>query len=301
MNKVAYKQKTTKSESNQQEKAEKVFPISKHDNKHSIYFVGGEKGGVGKSFFSRCLIDYCIHKGWSEKFTLIEADPTINDVSSIYSDSYDEVVFSDNKFQNHEPNLILDQAEEKTVIVNLPSNVTHQFDIWLKEARVLSTEAKDYYANIIYFFVSDGCYRSIKQFISQVKQYSMEDLPYCLVLNPGRLSCANDFHYLDKLEPLLIETIATYGIPVLYLPELKSNLQYICDQKSISYRQLSASQGFSGKQNIKNFLDSIDLLFDTVFPENINYPEGLLKIRQEQQDSRRNRKLPVPKRPRLRS
>ncbi|MDY6830160.1 MAG: hypothetical protein SV583_12385, partial [Pseudomonadota bacterium] len=40
--------------------------------------VGGEKGGVGKSFFSRCMLDYFVAKKWTDKFTLIEADPTIN-------------------------------------------------------------------------------------------------------------------------------------------------------------------------------------------------------------------------------
>ena len=294
MNKVAYKQKTTKSESNQQEKAEKVFPISKHDNKHSIYFVGGEKGGVGKSFFSRCLIDYCIHKGWSEKFTLIEADPTINDVSSIYSDSYDEVLFSDNKFENDEPNLIMEKALEKAVIVNLPSNVCNQFDVWLDEARVLSPEAKEYYGNMIYFFVSDGCYRSVDRFITQVEQYSMLDLPHCLILNPGRLTCAGTFHYLEEYKPLM-ETIAKYEIPILILPELKSKLQFMCDQDSISYRELFLKTSFKYKQNIKRFLDDIDLLFSQVFPENINYPEGLVQLLIEQKDSRKKRQLPIPR------
>ena len=292
MSKLAFKTKTAESQPNQQEN---VLSIEKSETKNSIYFVGGEKGGVGKSFFSRCMLDYFIHKGWSEQFTLIEADPTINDVSSTYSDNYDEVVFSDNKFENDEPNLIIDKAEEKTVIVNLPSNVTRSFNEWLQTARVLSPEAKEYYANIIYFFVSDGCYRSVKQFISQVEQYSRKDLPHCLVLNPGRLTCAGTFHYLEQYKPLM-ETIATYETPILLLPELKSKLQFFCDLNSLSYRELGSNQGFAAKQNIKNFLDRIDFLFDMVFPEKINSPEGLIKITKEQKEFREKRKLPLPPR-----
>ncbi len=261
--------------------------------KNSIYFVGGEKGGVGKSFFSRCMLDYFIAKGWTDEFTLIEADPTIDDVSSVYSDSYDKVMFSDNKFQKNEPDLIIDRASDKTVIVNLPSNVCQQFDSWLRRTKILtSVEAKEYYANIIYFFVSDGCYRSIDRFITQLQEYSMEDLPHCLVLNPGRLTCAGTYHYLEEYTPLM-EAIKTYDIPILMLPELDSDLQFKCDQNSLSYRGLGNGQKFTVKQKVKNFLSQVDALFDGVFPEKINQPQGLTKIAIEQKEYRQRNRLPI--------
>lgn len=291
MNEIAFKQKMSNSQIPKNKNSLSNYSSS---DKNSIYFVGGEKGGVGKSFFSRCMLDYFVAKKWTDKFTLIEADPTINDVSSVYSDSYDKVMFSDNKFQRNEPDLIIDKAEDKTVIVNLPSNVCLKFDSWLNRSNLLSsTEAKDYYNKLVYFFVSDGCYRSIDLFVSQIQQYSMNDFPHCLVLNTGRLTCAGTFHYLEEYKPLM-EVIKTFDIPVLMLPELDADLQFRCDRYSLSYRSLSNGQKYVVKQKVKNFLRQVDALFDNIFPQKINQPDGLTKIALEQKEYRQQDRLPIP-------
>jgi hypothetical protein len=121
----------------------------------------------------------------------------------------------------------------------------------------------------------------------------MQGLSQVFVLNPGRLSCAGTFHYLQKFEPLM-KVIKEHKIPVLHLPELSSNLQFECDEKLISYRNLSNPQRrLSERQNIKKFLDEVDFLFDRVFREKINSPQGLLKITEEQEQYRENLQLPI--------
>jgi len=263
------------------------------DTNNSIYFVGGEKGGVGKSFLSRCMLDYFINRGWGEQLTLVEADPTIDDVSSVYGECHERVTFSDNKFARDEPDLIIDRAESKTVIVNLPSNVCKQFDMWASKAGIFSDEAKEYYSDIVYFFVSDGCYRSIERFLAQLKNYSMEDLPHCLVLNPGRRTCHGDFSYLQDFKPLM-KALKKYEIPVLCLPELSSSMQFKCDLDRISYREMGnvPNQQFSFRQNIRTFLSEVDSLFDEIFPEAISSPQGLLEITKNQDQYIKKGKLP---------
>ena len=51
-------------------------------NAKKIYMVSGNKGGVGKSFFSLCLIEYLIKKG--EKLSIIEVDTGNPDVALTY-------------------------------------------------------------------------------------------------------------------------------------------------------------------------------------------------------------------------
>lgn len=51
-------------------------------NPKKIYMVSGNKGGVGKSFFSLCLIEYLIKKG--EKLSIIEVDTGNPDVALTY-------------------------------------------------------------------------------------------------------------------------------------------------------------------------------------------------------------------------
>ncbi|MEN9871594.1 MAG: hypothetical protein RLZZ171_2586, partial [Cyanobacteriota bacterium] len=174
---------------NQSIKTDIEEKVAEKATKNSIYFVGGEKGGVGKSFFARCLVDYFVTRGWKKEFILIEGDPTINDVGCVFEDNHEQVKFSDDRFLAHEPNIIVDGIENKSSVVNLPSNVTKEFDSWMDTAGVFSLK-EQYIENMAYFFVSDGCWRSVELFIRQVEKYDLEKLPHCLVLNKGRLTNA---------------------------------------------------------------------------------------------------------------
>lgn len=238
--------------------------------KHNIYFVGGEKGGVGKSFFARCVLEYFARKKWTSSLTLIEADPTIADVSAVYNNKCQQVRFSDSKYHQHEPTVIFKSVLEKSVLVNLPSNISYQLDTWIDEMGVLSQEAKQNYGEIIYFFVSDGCFRSIKLFQSQIAKYSKPErkMQHILVLNPGRLTCSGSFHYLQenkKANPFL-KTIKDYKIPVLLCPELGTDLQFECDANEWTYTQALENLDFYlYKQRMTTFLNRLDKLFDSLF------------------------------------
>jgi len=259
--------------------------------KHSIYIVGGEKGGVGKSFFARCMIDYFTSKKWNDQYVLVEADSTINDVSSIYKENVKSVIFSDNTFLEDEPDLIVELAERKSVVVNLPSNVCKQFDAWIERSHILSLDIKECYDHLFYFFVSDGCFRSIDRFVKQLDHYGNKDLSHCLILNPGRLTQGANFSYLNEYKPLL-ETLKKHKVPVLQVPKLKANLQFECDQHLISYRDYAQSHNIMTKKKIKGFLDEVDSLFNSVFLENINEPVGLEKIIRKQMKDYKAGSLP---------
>ena len=264
------------------------------DTKNSIYFVGGEKGGVGKSFFSRCMLDYFIHRGWSDSFTLIEADPTITDVSSIYKENFDNTIFSDNKFTHDDPNLILKMAQEKTMVVNLPSNVCIQFDAWVERSMLLSDEIRPYFDQVVYFFVTDGCFSSIDRFIKQIEHYGNKRLPHCLVLNPGRLSCGNNFSYINDEYPALLDVLKKHKIPVIQIPELSARLQFKCDRDAVSYRELAQKTHYSEKGPIIQFLKELDLVFDSMFSNSIVKPTGLPKIIKKQMKNYKIGKSPLP-------
>jgi len=259
--------------------------------KQSIYFFGGEKGGVGKSFACRCLVDYFTNRGWSDRYALVEADPTIGDVGSVYSNNCETVVFSDNKFDCDEPNVIVNKLSEKTVVVNLPANVSRQFDRWSKDIGLLSPEIKQYCEEIVYFFVTDGCYQSIEQFLAQIDKYSASDMLHCLVFNPGRLTCMGSFAYLERYKPLT-EAIKKYNIPLVELPVLKSGLQFDCDREQLAYRDLLDRRKMIGeRQNINTFLREVDRLFEQIFPNCIHKAEGLAEIAQRQSKYRNQNKL----------
>jgi len=58
-----------------------------------IYYVGGSKGGVGKSLVSIALIDYLKNKK-QEKVLLVETDTSNPDVYKVYSDTIPAVTIN---------------------------------------------------------------------------------------------------------------------------------------------------------------------------------------------------------------
>ena len=269
-------------------------PKNEDANTNSIIISGGEKGGVGKSFFTKCLLSYFESKQWQEQFLLIEADPTISDVSQVFRDNYEKVVFSDNKFDFDEPNIIIDKLIKKTTIVNLPSNVSRQFEDWSNRIGIFSPELKKYYKEINYFFVTDGCYHSIQQFLLHLDKYKDSGMNNCLVLNSGRLTCGGNFTYLQKYEPF-IHKIQQYNIPIIALPELSSTYQFNCDMGNLSYNEYlnKPNIGITEKSAMANFLRQLNDLFEKIFPHQVASAEGLPKIIDEQAKDRKAGKVTI--------
>ena len=291
------------------------------ETKKSIFFIGGEKGGVGKSFMARCLVDYFVSKQWKEKFYLVEGDPTIGDVGSIFQDNFAEVRFSDNKYTWDEPNIIVDRIEEKTAVVNLPSNVMSQFDSWIERLGILSLK-EDYCEEIVYFFVSDGCWSSMELFLKQLETYDTKLFPHCLVLNKGRLTSSGSFEYLPKFCPELIEALQRKRVPTIYLPELAPTAQFLCDRTNLSYSELyntskeelakkldklvidgegkdkllknmtSRLTNISAQKQLEIFLRENQNLFNKIFPKQLETPVGLKSIYEKQKQDLSKGMLP---------
>lgn len=265
--------------------------------KHNVYIIGGEKGGVGKSFFSRILLEYFIRRGWGNDFILIDADPTIDDVASVFGERCKKIIFSDSKYEQTQPIEIFKEVQSKTVVVNLPSNVSRQFDQWFLLSGVLEEGVRQLYQKIYYFFISDGCFRSVDRLLKQLETYGTKTMPHILVLNPGRLTCSGTFHYLESYLSL-IEGLKKYKIPVLLCPELPTDLQFFCDQECLTYEAAKDKQDFPvHQQRIVSFLRRVDLFFSQLFEEgkpDIDGMSRLSKLIKEQKKKLDENQLPLP-------
>lgn len=87
----------------------------------TIHIVDGEKGGAGKSFVSRGLIEYCA--SIKHKVAIVDADKSNKDISQIYNNVH-SAFFSDDDKKANQADHIFDLAFEKSVIVNLPALCT---------------------------------------------------------------------------------------------------------------------------------------------------------------------------------
>ena len=269
------------------------YQQEKNRGKYSIYMIGGRKGGTGKSHNCRTLGEYIRRRNWMSETILVNCDPTFDDVSHVYDESK-KIIFSDSKYRQKEPKEIFRLVSSQNVVVNLPANVETQFDKWILNKGILEDEMKELYYKVYYFYVSDGCYQSIRSFIEHVNLYKdKKQMQNLLVLNPARLTCDDSFIYLNGKEEL-INTLKDNQIPVLLCPELASDLQYFCDELGITYSDSQELQdNILEKQDLAMFLRKIEEYYGLIFGDTAN-KLSIEKIVKEQKTFLNNYLLPIP-------
>jgi hypothetical protein len=227
-----------------------------------IHFIGGEKGGVGKTFVSRCLVQYFLLKTWD--FHLIEADAAIADVSSVFQDA-STITLSDHPHRYAEPDIIFEKARQKTVIVNLPSNTQGVLHEWMRQTNLLNL-SQDYQVSVMYWFVTDGCFASVKLLQRSLAEFN-HAIPHLLVRNRGRLNGV-DFTYLDHDMVYQKAIQAKNLLRVLDFPVLGSAEQYFIDRHDLRLQEAQARAteelGIIPSQRIKSFIDEMVKVFDQV-------------------------------------
>lgn len=128
---------------------------------HTIHFVVGNRGSIGKSFFSTLL---CHLYGANKKpFTLFDTDPHKKDVSAMYGgitdvhfDACNEIMVNYSS-EAIKCDRIYEEALKQDVIVNLPSDSHAELFFWLQQngldkAEFLQSEKLKIYI----WFLSNG-------------------------------------------------------------------------------------------------------------------------------------------------
>lgn len=236
---------------------------------HNIYMIGGEKGGVGKTFVSRSLCQYLKSQG--TQFALVEADAQINDVGRIYASEAAEtatITLSDDETMQTEPDVIFNLAVKHPVLVNLPSNTLDVLEAWIDRVSLLKFMETEYEGNrLVKWFVSDGCYESVRQLERSVNQLS-NAIPHIIVLNRGRLN-GRDFSYLDDSEIYQRVKEAPNFVTEIEFPSMESNIQYFIDSNELTLSEamqlIQAEMGVLSKQRVKTFIDKLSEGFGTAF------------------------------------
>lgn len=244
------------------------------DNKtKTIYIVGGQKGGVGKTSTCQALCQHRIDNYEKGSFTLIEGDAQIDDVGRAYGDQIQgtqKVVISDDRAKRSNPDVIYDTAikTDKDVIVNLPSNILDVLGRWLEEGqviRILQEKLKGK-VRLVKLFVSDGCHESILQLEKSVAMLD-NSIPHIVILNEGRVSAA-DFSYLEKEEMYTNLRSAPNLIDVFKLPALEPGTRFFVDKHGQglrkAYEQSEADSDFLVAHRIETFIQEVHDLFEGI-------------------------------------
>jgi hypothetical protein len=189
-----------------------------------IHFVGGEKGGVGKSVVARVLAQRFIDRG--QPFAGIDADRSAGALLRYYSEYTQPVDLGSVESADE----IMDRAlgSERAVLVDLPAQSARSLFDWFAGANVFDF-AREVGVGLSFWHVTDGGFASVGQ-IELALGLLGDRVRHFLVRNRGR---GKDFSQLEQSAAL--HKLAELSGKVLDLPELEAASMFAIDRMGTSF------------------------------------------------------------------
>jgi hypothetical protein len=191
----------------------------------AIHFIGGEKGGVGKSVVARLLAQFCIDRGIP--YTAFDADPSHGALMRFYAGYCRAVDLSS-----------FDSADEvfthacedgsRRVLVDLPAQSERPLAAWMEASGIveLAGECK---LPIVFWHVMDDGKDSLAMLGRLLGRYG-ESASYCVVKNLGR---GKDFSMFDA--SAVRGEAERLKATILELPELHPPVMQKIDRADASF------------------------------------------------------------------
>jgi hypothetical protein len=155
-----------------------------------IHFVGGEKGGVGKSVMARVLSQYCLDT--NRPYLGLDADQSHPTLTRFYPDFTHPLNLD--FFETADEIIELALAENRHLVVDLPAQSQRFLDRWVAENDVLAL-CEELQITLTYWYVVDDSHDSVHLLEQFLNQYQT-DLQCIIVKNKGR---GQGFNELDRL------------------------------------------------------------------------------------------------------
>jgi len=201
----------------------------------TIHFIGGEKGGVGKSVVARLCAQYLIDH--TLPFQALDADASHGALLRHYAeytrpvdlerpDSADEI-------------LTLATETDRCVLVDLPAQSDRPLSKWIADVAVLDL-ARESRVGIVFWHVMDDGKDSILTLDRLLDRYGAS-ARICVVKNLGR---GKDFSLFDRSSTC--SKASTLGAVVIELPELLPAAMQKMDRHDASYWAAANNPSFAG-------------------------------------------------------
>jgi hypothetical protein len=190
----------------------------------TVHFVGGEKGGVGKSVVARLIAQYCIDK--QIPFAALDADGSHGALLRYYGDYTRPVDLT--RFDSADEILALATEDERRVLVDLPAQSDRPLSAWIAEAGVLEL-LRESGVSVVFWHVMDDGKDAVTTLDRLLSRYEA-NARYCIVKNLGR---GKDFSLFDR-SPTRGRAEAL-GATILELPELNGPAMQKIDRLDASF------------------------------------------------------------------
>ena len=220
---------------------EKLKPPTK------IHIIDGEKGGAGKSFVSRALIEYCKLNGLD--VAIVDADNSNQDIAKLYP-GVESAFFSDDEKQAKYADKIFYLALEKTVIVNLPAQVYTNVTNWIQRNKLVEL-GKENSISFIKWFVCTGSIDSVNFFLQSLNDLG-NDVKHVFVRNMG---LCDDWKYIEEM-PEFVDAQTKYKFAIMDFPKFPFWERNTIDRLGTTFNQALRHPELKvvSRQRVKNFL-----------------------------------------------
>lgn len=224
----------------------------------TIYFVDGEKGGVGKSFVAKTMIQYRLDR--QLPFVAVETDRSNPDVAGVYKNLCQYAVFTEDERQGDRADRIFEFALEKPVIVSLAAQVSRAMNTWIEQNKLIEL-ANEHDVKLCKWFVCSGGYDSVYLFCQALRKHETR-IPHILVRNFGK---CDDWGAVEEDQEVQ-KLIKKYKVKVIDFPKLGYREGYIIDQERLRFDEAREYKKFPimGRQRVVNFLKAAYAAFDEV-------------------------------------
>ncbi len=219
----------------------------------SLNFIGGEKGGVGKSVVARLLAQYFIDK--DKAFIGFDTDRSHTSFTRFYAD-YASPVLIDSYEGLDQLVSVFETAPEgelPRVVVDLAAQTAAPLARWIKDSDLLPLLA-DMGITVNFWHVADAGQDSVELLGRLVKTYGAGP-NYVVVKNLGR---GTDFSQLDGSSAL--QEAISLGAKVVSLAQLHEGSMRKIDRQNVSFWAAINSRsevdglGMLERQRVKNWL-----------------------------------------------
>lgn len=226
----------------------------------TIHFIGGEKGGVGKSVVARLVAQRCIDQNLP--FVAFDADGSHGALLRHYAAFARPIDLT--RFESADEVVTAATDAEQRVIVDLPAQSERFVSTWMKDAQILDLAAECQVAVVFWHVIDDG--KDSLTTLQKLLDQHGGKARFVIVKNHGR---GRDFSLFDR--SAVRQQAESRGAHILDLPSLFAPVMQKIDAHDASFWAAAHNPAFApesfarmDRQRIKVWLNSATQQFDTL-------------------------------------
>lgn len=177
-----------------------------------VHFIGGEKGGVGKSMTARVLAQYYIDHQWP--FLGFDCDASHGTFSRFYQDYASAVVVGDDDSLDGMLSAV-EEHPERDLIIDLAAQSAQPINRWVEETDVFGL-LSELGMQVVWWHVMDDGADSVTLLEQVLNRYQEQPVSIVVVQNLGRGDSFERFQQSRVYQQAVAQEAALIELPRLH-------------------------------------------------------------------------------------